>query len=236
MSVSNTFVGKSKRIASPQAYLTNIPATETPFSEAGKWINTGLDWTLVAAAGGVIHGTQDGSPTPPFTDSYAMFTGNVGNDYRVEATVFLASGITTRFLEIEIQLRWQQHAHYATGYEFTLAHDHEYDGCGTWPADGSLGTLGTQYRTIVAATPPHGPTGLQNGDIYYAQVVGNVFHVGIIRAGVDTPMYSFTDTDPDFRATGQPGVGFFRDDNTGSAGNPADGAKAGFSQVRIIPL
>lgn len=216
-------------------FVTNFPLTENPISEGGIWINTGLDWTLVATASGVAHGTQDGSPTPPFTDSYAMFTGNAGNNYRVEATVFLQAGITNRYLEVEILLRWQQHAHFATGYECTLSKDGEYDGMGQWPADGSLGTSGARYRGLVPAQPSNS-VGLTHGDIYYGQIVGTTISAGLIRSGVDHPMYSYNDTDPAALLTGQPGIGFFRDDNTGSAGNPADSAKYGFSQVRIIPL
>lgn len=223
-------------VVAPATFLTNFLLTENPISESGKWVNTGLDWTVVKTASGVASGTQDGSTTPPFPDSYAMYTGNVGYNYRVEGTVHLASGITTRFLEIEILLRWQQHAHFATGYELTMAKDSEYDGAGAWPSDGSLGTNGNQYRNLVPAQPAHSAIGIADGDIFYGQIVGTTITAGVIRSGVDHQMYSVTDTDPDARLTGQPGIGFFRDDNTGVAGNPADNAKFGFSQIKIIPL
>lgn len=201
----------------------------------GDFRNTGLDWTKVFVTGGVAHGTQDGSPTPPFKDSYAMFTRNFGANYRIEATVHLASGITTRFLESNILYRWIESAHSATGYESTWSKNNEYDGMGTWPASGALGTSSTQYRNMVPAQPPHA-IGIADGDIFYAQIVGNVINVGTIRGGVDHPMYTVTDTDPDFRATGQPALGFFRDDNTGSAGSPADSLQFGFTRVKIIKL
>ncbi len=211
--------------------------SEAPLSMGGLWVNTGLDWTLVNVDNGVAHGTQTGVATPPYKDSYAMFTGDVGNDYRVECHVFIDPGIITRFLEVEILLRWSQSAHFATGYELTLSKDGEYDGGGQWPADGSLGTSFTQYRNLHPAQPSSS-VGLTNGDIYYGQIIGNVVSCGLIRGGTDHPMYSWTDTDPAALETGQPGIGFFRDDNTGGApsGPTSDSNRFGFTRVRIIRL
>lgn len=203
----------------------------------GDFINTGLDWTFVRVTSGIAHGTQDGSTTPPFPDSYAMFTRNFGNDYRVECTVHKDPGITTRFLEDEILLRMTQHAHFVTAYENTLAKDDEYDGLPVWPVNGALGTNANQYRNVVPAQPPNSSIGIAHGDIFYSQIVGQTITTGVIRAGVDHQMYSVTDTDPSALTTGQPAIGFFRDDDgNGGSSDDTDNRKFGFSRIKIVKL
>src|SRR5262249_11996444 len=55
------------------SYSTSFDKDESPISEGGAWVHLGLDWALVATAGGVAHGTQTG--TGKYDDSYAHLSG-----------------------------------------------------------------------------------------------------------------------------------------------------------------
>ena len=97
--------GRAEAIAA--TYTTNFPLIENPIFEGGHWINrltNGTDPADVATTPGKAFGTQTGIG-PNFADSTALLTGSWGPTQTVEAVVFVASGDTTPFQEVELRLR-----------------------------------------------------------------------------------------------------------------------------------
>jgi hypothetical protein len=202
------------------SYSTNFPLTESPISEAGHWIHRGTPWALVDTAGGVAYGTQPGDGS--YTDSYAHLSG-FPPDQTVTVTVHLNAGLSpggTR--EVEIHLRWADTSNSARGYECNLAYNGGYAEVVRW--NGPLGSY-----TYVSPQGSGGPGAVHDGDVFKAQIVGNVIttwlngrqlqHVDVSSIGGTV----WTD--------GDPGMGFWR--GAGASATPGD---YGFSSYSASSL
>ena len=185
-----------------QSYSTIFPVTENPLSEGGKWIDgkvAGLDWTSVAASGGLVYGTESGTGKgdQAYDDSTTLLTGDWGPDQTVEARVRSVNPSETAFEEVEIRLRSGLSAHTSTGYEVLFRCSKTpkaYASIVRW--DGPLGKFtyltqkyGQQY-------------GAGDGDLIKATISGNVI-TGYIN---DVPVLSATDST---FSSGSPGIGFW---------------------------
>jgi hypothetical protein len=179
-----------------RTYATEFSLDETPISESGAWVHTGLDWTTVATSNGLAFGTQTGFDG--YDDSYAYLSGTWPDNQSASAVIHLESGLT-RYQEVEVLLRWRDSGHYATGYECNLAFDGQYAQCGRWP--GPLGHDVSEYTTICEVWPV--PGGVHDGDVLQADIIGNRITLRlngtVIATGVDSAPLT----------GGAPGVGFF---------------------------
>jgi hypothetical protein len=179
------------------SYTTDFNLTESPISEGGKWKQTGVDWTRVVTSGGLAFGTQSGSGG--FNDSYAYLAGSFPANQSGSATIHLESGITATYAEVEILLRWTDSAHNATGYECNLAYNGQYAEIIKWP--GPFATDKSQFTFISSGNPVS--TGVHDGDVFQADVVGNV-----ITARLNGRVIA-TGTDSSIPSGGAPGMGFY---------------------------
>ena len=176
-------------------YTTNFPLTENPISEGGHWINgltNGIDWADVATTPGRAFGTQTGIG-PNFADSTALLTGSWGPTQTVQAVVYIASGDSTTFEEVELRLRSSLSAHSCTGYEvnFSVKPDNPYCQIVRW--NGPLGDF-----TLLDARS----VGVVNGDVVKATAVGSTITCYINN----TAIFSVNDTT---YPSGNPGMGFY---------------------------
>lgn len=185
------------------SYQTNFNLNEDPISEGGIWHQNGVDWTRVVTSGGVAYGTQAGHQGPPYDDSYAILSGWPPDHY-AEAVIHLESGITAQYAEVEILLRWTDSAHNSIGYECNLAYNGQYATIGRWP-----GPLGTGDNGGQAFDFQPSPIGVQDGDIFSAQIVGYTITSWITRAGVRHQLCTATDTSAEKVSSGSPGIGFY---------------------------
>jgi hypothetical protein len=193
------------------AYSTDFNLTESPISEGGKWKHAGLDWTNVITAGGLAFGTQNGNGG--FDDSYAYLAASFPANQSASGTIHLEAGITAAYAEVEILLRWTDSTHNSTGYECNLAYNGQYAEIIKWP--GPLGTQKSQFKFISSGNAVAG--GVHEGDVFQADVIGNVItsrlNGKVIATGMDSSIPS----------GGAPGIGFY------SEGAPAS-PKFSFTQ------
>ena len=144
-------------IAHAQSYTTNFPATETPVSEGGNWINggpapgTGLSWGNVNTTPHLAYGTTV-SGAPPYNDSTAVLSGTWASNQAACATVFISPSLNrSGNFEVEIRLRTTVTANNINGYEVTYSTQSgggQYAGFARWngPLNSytSVGTLNHQ--------------------------------------------------------------------------------------------
>lgn len=188
-------------------YTTNFTATEAPISESGKWVNNGLDWTLVDTTGGspgTAFGTQGNSGN--FDDSYAHLTGTWSPNQEVGGTVH--KGTTFGLMEVELHMRMTDSAHNATVYEVTWAHDGQYVDFVRW--HGPIGTSIGDFTFLVPSATYTVPGGIQDGDQLVCRIIGNT--ISAYRNG--TLIGSASDTagagGGAVLTSGNPGMGFYR--------------------------
>jgi hypothetical protein len=202
------------------SYSTSFPLTESPISENGHWIHRGTPWFLVDTAGGVAYGTQPGDGS--YTDSYAHLSG-FPPDQTVSVTVHLNAGFSpggTR--EVEIHLRWADTASTARGYECNLAYNGGYAEVVRW--NGPLGSY-----TYVSPQGSGGPGAVHDGDVFRAQIVGNVITTwlnGRQLQHVDVSSIGGT-----VWSDGDPGMGFWR--GAGASATPGDYGFSSYSASSI---
>lgn len=177
-------------------FTTDFNLTENPISESSKWKRSGLDWTSVITANGYAFGTQVGNAG--FNDSYAYLAGTFPANQSATAVIHLESGLSP-YQEVEILLRWRDSAHSATGYECNLAYNGQYAEIIIWP--GPLGTDKSQFKWVSSGNPVSG--GVHDGDIFQADVIGNV-----ITARLNGKVIA-TGTDSSIPSGGAPGMGFY---------------------------
>jgi len=181
----------------PGFYATDFDLTESPISEAGHWKQSGLDWTHIVTAGGLAYGTELGAGG--FDDSYAYLGGAFPANQSATATIHLEAGITASYQEVELLLRWSDSAHNAIGYECNLAFNGQYAEIIKWP--GPIGKTKADFKFISTGNPV--PGGVHDGDIFQADIVGNV-----ITSRLNGKVIA-TGTDSSISSGGAPGMGFY---------------------------
>jgi len=183
--------------AASSAYSTDFNLNEGSISEAGRWLQNGLDWTPVVTANGLAYGTQSGKNG--FDDSYAYLAGTFPANQSASAVIHLEAGISVTYQEVEILLRWRDSAHNSTGYECNLAYNGQYAEIIKWP--GALGKQSSEYSFISSGNPVSG--GVHDGDLFQADVIGNV-----ITSRLNGRVIA-TGTDSSIPSGGAPGIGFY---------------------------
>ena len=192
------------------SYSTSFDLTEAPISEGGVWNHFGLDWTYVNTSGGNAYGTQQG--TGAYDDSYAYLSGFPPNQSASAVVRKDPAFSTNSSREVEILLRWSDSAHDAHGYECNLSFDGGYIQVVRW--NGPLGSW-----AYLSGSGPAKVSGVKDGDVFSAQIVGNVVTVYFNGALV----YTATDTaGPGGGAvwtSGNPGIGFWKGGGQSFAGD-----------------
>jgi fibronectin type 3 domain-containing protein len=215
----------SEASATPAApgtsFTSNFDGTENPLSEGGVWHHLDPFQTPVQKVNGIAFGTQAGGPNGPYDDSSAYVTG-FGNDYEVDGTVWLKSGVASSpNREVEILLRWtDNNPQRSTQYGPTESNGYEIN----WSHEGYYLNLGRfKGALLTSAASPLAP---KTGDHFRARIQGQTITVWI--NGVQEIQY--TDNDPSLQiASGNPGIGFFVD-----SGTPNN--EFGFDSVTITKL
>jgi len=192
-------------------YTTKFPRAENPLSEGGQWLNgeaIGLDWANVRTIPGLAFGMEIGGSRPEpqkYDDSTALLKGTWGPNQTVEATVYSVHPNQNDKVweEVELRLRSSISAHNCTGYEVMFRCSkipQAYCNVARW--EGGLGkftflknTGGSKY-------------GVKTGDVVKASMIGNLMTVYINGEQI------FQLTDDKF-TSGNPGMGFFLDGDTG---------------------
>jgi hypothetical protein len=198
------------------SYATSFDANESPLSEGGRWKHNDVWFTKVVANGGNAYGT---SPNPAnqgkYEDSYA-FLGGMGfppNQY-ASGTVY-KRGTTGGYLEIELQLRVSDSANSTRGYECFLHQGGAYISVARWRGTALSAPASIAYFDILGEadniTPP------KDGDLYEAQIVGNIITVKL--AGSTILTVDVSKFDGVVIPSGDPGIGF---DAGGSGAETAD--------------
>ena len=198
-------------------YTTGFPATENPLSEGGKWVNgkaNGNGWNNTRSTPGkafasVLSGATGNRYDDSISHLSTSFMAFGANQY-AQGTVFRASGyMPPQKHEVELHLRMSISANSAKGYEIMWGMDGgtglAYIAMARW--NGPLGDYTTLYD------PGEGTIRMpQDGDVFYAQIVGNIITVKLNGAVVTTVDVNKIGS-PIF-SSGQPGMGFW----------PVDGA------------
>jgi hypothetical protein len=178
-------------------YTTAFPATESPLSEGGRWLNgrtDGTDWSDVSSSSGVAIGHQTGAS---YTDATALLKGEWGPNQRATATVFATTTLLENcYSEVELRLRSTLSPRRNRGYEVSFKvsqTDAAYLIIVRW--NGALGDFSSLFKGTGVQYA------IQNGDVISATIVGDTitaYRNGDALARV---------TDHTF-ASGSPGMGF----------------------------
>lgn len=192
-------------------YTTSFPVAETPISEGGVWttgLATGLQWADPATAVGLAYGTQVAHAPPPYDDSIAHLNGFPPNHY-ARATMSRSGPVVG--LEVELLLRFKITPNNARGYEI----------------DGYLGGNAihvvrwngrrNDFTDLSGAITTN--VTFNDGDVWYAEMVGNVITVknnGLLVWASDRT------GDATIWSDGNPGLGFYTDTNLGAASPNTD--------------
>jgi hypothetical protein len=186
-------------------YSTDFNLVENPISEGGRWHHNGLDWTVIETFGGNAIGTQAlgvfRSGASAYNDSYAYLTGFPA-DQQASAVIHLDPSINGGCThEAEILLRWSDAAHTARGYECNLAFNGGYAEVVRW--NGALGDY-----TYVSPQGSGGPGAVHDGDVFSAQIVGNIITTSL--NGRQLQHLDVTSIGGAVWTDGNPGIGMFR--------------------------
>lgn len=185
--------------ASAKTFTSNFDGSEDPLSEGGVWTTgeaVGLLWTDPVKIGGVAFGTHADTG---FDDSIGHLSG-FGADQIIEGTVF-TSGSFSSNQEIELLVRFEITANSATGYEILIEARNGYSKIVRW--NGGLGQF-TILGNINWGSVPI------NGDVLRVEAIGST--ITIFKNGSQISQFTGLTTWPD----GNPGIGFFSQDGTGS--------------------
>jgi hypothetical protein len=197
-------------------YATSFDANESPLSEGGRWKHNNPWFTKVVANGGNAYGT---SPNPAnqgkYEDSYA-FLGGMGfpPDQYASGTVY-KRGTTGGYLEIELQLRVSDSANSTRSYECFLHQGGAYISVARWHGTALNAPATIAYFDILGEKD--NITAPKDGDLYEAQIVGNIITVKLAGATILT--VDVSKFDGVVIPSGDPGIGF---DAGGSGAETAD--------------
>lgn len=194
-----------------KTFTTTFPLTENPMSESGNWVYQGLrdatDWTNVRTsladdgATHIAYGTQVAHANPPDDDSSAGLSGFHANQ-SAQGTVYRSTSIAGSH-EIELLLRGTWATHSIRLYEIDIL-----SGGGLVIAQWN-GAL-NDFTTL---EPQQFVGSMNTGDVWLAQIVGQLITV---KCNGSTVMTHDTSTDASPIATGNPGIGFWHVDGTGT--------------------
>ena len=228
LSGRNTGTPAQKRVGEPVAdvrlsYTTNFDMNESALSERGAWL-TDRDplQRPVSVVNGIAFGTQTGleAASKNYNDSEAWLSGTFPSDQRVSALIHKEPGLSGGYQEVEILLRWSVGA-MRTGLPYGDTHSYGYEINLAW--DGQYSCIAqfketAMFDSLVSGSPTTA-LGVQDGDIFTAEIVGNTITALLTRQGTTMILGSATDDSDSPVTTGTPGIGFFRGTSPGSTTN-----------------
>lgn len=191
--------------APPPSYSTSFPLTENPISEGGTWISGGINPPRTdAQTAGHAYGTMTSFDGTNFDDSIAILSRVYPNNQWVQGVIWNASAPSN--MEIELVLRGNLTSSNNTGYELDILDS----GVVSWVSwNGPDNTFTLLAQTTIG-------TSINDGDVWYGQIVGTVLSAKCNGVTVAALTYDTT-SDAVKIASGSPGMGFWN--NTGSSTN-----------------
>jgi len=213
------------------SYATNFDQNQSPISEAGAW-SSNLDplQTPVSVSNGLAIGTQTGAEfsSNNFNDSAAYLAGTFPPNQRGSAVIHKAPGLSGGYQEVEILLRWSVGA-LRTGLPYGETHSYGYEINLAW--DGQYSGVARFKEEAICWAGNITSLGVQDGDIFSAEIVGNTITSKLTRNGVSNVLCTVTDNAP--FPSGTPGIGFYRGTNGSSVTNPSLFAFTSFSATSL---
>lgn len=212
----------------PQSYSTTFALTENPISESGRWQHQCPFLTTCQTAGGRVYGNQ---PLPPtagvYEDAYAILTGTWPTNQRAEGIIDKQT--TGGYEEYEVWVNAADAADFVRGYEVYVHQAGDYFALTIW-----LGTHLTAAPTIayfdLTGAGTNNITAPQDGDLLWAQRVGN-----IITGGINGTTYLTFDVTSGGRTPftgGAPAIGF----DAGGSGAETANTNYGFKSFYATGL
>ncbi len=219
-------------VNAPRSYATTFPLTENPISEGGMWTTGSAYQPTIQTGSGLAWGNQTGDEkfTPIYNDAQAFLSG-FSRNHRVEVTLSLTA-TPNGDLEVECLLgaKFGAVRNVGTNPGEAFNNPTDFDGIEINITQGKYGTLGFVARFLdgtgnvddfSSALAAHG---IHDGDKLCAQLQVNdgagtgVVTVSMIRAGtgVETTLVT-TAAKTNYYRIGNPGFGFYRENNTPGA-------------------
>lgn len=200
-------------------YATLFEGTENPISE-GNWIDgsvfqTGTSdrKTSVQTIGGAAYGTMTTYSTGHYTDSCACLSG-FGPNHEVIVTI-QNNGAGSGNVEVEILLRADITSGHVFLYEIDCVNSGKHIVLVRWDMTTANPNL---FTNPPLRSGPGGEVPFNNGDQIYASIVGTVITCRYKPFGGSFSTLFTYDTagDPIKYSTGNPGIGFWNMDGSGS--------------------
>lgn len=188
-------------------YATTFQTVENPLSEGGRWVNSGAPTNgftkMRVASAGKCYGTNTGSS---FDDSYDHMSGwdNYPNQW-VQVVAGLAAGLPNDGNSREIEIHLRGNTDTTSGfkvYEIDIPYLDTNINLVRW--DGTNGAFTVAAGGFVAPALP------SDGDVWYAQISGNV--ITLKQNGVScgtVNVSSDANIGGTVYANGNPGIGAF---------------------------
>jgi hypothetical protein len=177
-----------------RTYSTSCSGVENPLSESGNWLNggtDGIDWANFRKNNGQCWGLQ----TVDERDATALVKGPwIGNQY-AQATAYLNSPNFSVLPELELRLRSNISANVNSGYEIDFFLGGNIQVVRWNGSAGDFDRIGSAFVTPA----------LNNGDVLYAQIVGNIITIKVNGATIGT--IDVSSIGGTVYNTGLPGIG-----------------------------
>jgi hypothetical protein len=209
--------GGSASTGGSVSYSTNFDLTESPISEGGHWHHTDPNQSIVVTSNGLANGTQDATgknAAGGYNDSMAFLSG-FPPDQKVSC-VLHRTGSQPGYLEAEIWLRASEGASRSTPFGDTQTYGYEIniEGNGAYIQIGQFKRLPALFDSQTSGSALTS-MGVHDGDVFEADIVGNTITARlngtVIASATDTGQ-----TGVPAIASGNPGIGFFRQDVSGT--------------------
>lgn len=230
----------SQRLNTGRSYYTTFASgTENPLSESSNWVTGSSFSPIIQKANGIAWGNQTGDEkfVPNFNDSHAFLQG-FPPSHRVEVMLNLTRALVTADgdLEVECMLGCKFGAvrNVGTNPGDAFNNQTDFDGIECNLTQGKYGTLGFVSRFLDGTgvtddfTSAYQAHGVHDGDKLCAELrVDFASSTGIVRmsmirgtTGVET-IIGTTPARTNYFRIGQPGIGFYRENDTqGNANDP----------------
>ncbi|MEJ0099039.1 MAG: fibronectin type III domain-containing protein [Pseudomonadota bacterium] len=201
---ANSTQASATPAASGATYSTTFGTAESPISEGGSWKHNNPWFTKVVTSGGRAYGTE---PNPQnagkYEDSYAILN-NASFPANQYASGHIYKNGAGGYLEVELLLRFSDSANSTQGYECFLHQNGEYISIARWNGGALTAAATINYFAILASA--NNITAPRDGDLFEAQIVGNIITVKLAGATILTTDVS--QYDGTVIASGNPGIGF----------------------------
>lgn len=193
--------------AAQATFTTNFPATENPISQGSIWLNGEADggqWLNVRTTPGLAFATDFIGGNTEFNDCLAILKSAsvpITANQSAQGVVFRAGGYSpTGDHECELLLRFSITSNSATGYEILR----------NTKGEGNIVRWNGPLANFTAAFGSNRSWGIPaDGDVVYAEIIGNTLLVKINGVTQDTIDVSTAFGGGTVFSTGQPGIGFW---------------------------